>query len=66
MDHAFERMKGKMITCSIVLFNLYKGKSKGNSQLVPDYTVAPHALLKKEHLMFLTHLNLKSFQSGRR
>lgn len=55
-----------MITCSIVLFNLYKGKSKGNSRLVPDYTVAPHALLKKEHLMFLTHLNLKSFQSGRR
>lgn len=53
-----------MITCSIVLFNLYKGKSKGNSRLVPDYTVAPHALLKKEH--FLTHLNLKSFQSGRR
>lgn len=53
-----------MITCSIVLFNLYKGKSKGNSRLVPDYTVAPHALLKKEHT--LTHLNLKSFQSGRR
>lgn len=52
-----------MITCSIVLFNLYKGKSKGNSRLVPDYTVAPHALLKKEH--FLTHLNRFSLVGGK-